>query len=88
MTCILFIYPFFEKPVNNESDEASNEMSLDSVVTAQVHGPGFELTFHDSKALFNFPASFIDFDDGGNLVLKICANGIEAVISFFTGDKT
>ena len=54
-------------------------MGLDSVIPSYVDRPGIEVGLHDAEAVFNDPAAAIQSDDGRCGVLKVSAQGIEAV---------
>ena len=65
--------------VYQQGKEAGEEVGLDSVIPSYVDRPGIEVGLHDAEAVFNDPAAAIQSDDGRCGVLKVSAQGIEAV---------
>ena len=58
-------------------------MSLDPIISAQVHRPCQKFTFHDAKAFFNLPTIVVYLYYGGDIIFKICTNSIESIINSF-----
>ncbi len=70
----------FQVPVDDEGDEACDEMRNDAVLELEVYRSCLELTLHDTEALLDLPSALVHLYDGFRPVLQARAYGIEAVI--------
>ena len=65
--------------VHDQREEAGEEVSRDTVVPPQEHGPGLEVGLRDAEAVLDYPASSVHPDDFRGVVLQVGADSVEAV---------
>ena len=76
----------FQQAVHQKADVTGHEVSLNPVISSDIHRSGFEFSFHDSEVLFNFPALPVNLYNLPDISLKICHNRIETIVKFFFGN--
>ena len=69
----------FQILVYEQGKETGEEVSLDAVVPPNVDRPGIKVGLHDAEAVFYDPSAAVQSDDVRCRILKVSAQGIEAV---------
>ena len=83
MTCKLFFQLLLQNTIYQQADKASGEVSLNAVISFQIDRSRLKFALHYPKTLFNFPASVVDFYDGGRVVLQVGADPIKTTLEYF-----